>query len=114
MEGTSLDCLTAAELDVVRWMSRGITTYDDLSKKLFRSPHTVRTQMRNIFAKLDIHSREELIGWLRKLEISWTTHVETLPPEVIPPDTNDQYPVYRDTPSDDRDIVCGPQTEEVE
>ena len=116
MEGTALDCLTAAEMDVIRWMSRGITTYEDLSKKLFRSPHTVRTQMRNIFAKLHMHSREELIGWLRKIEISWTTPIESPSPSpaVIPPETTDQDPVYRDTLLDERSIVHDPQSEEIE
>ncbi len=61
-----LQDLTHAELEVVLWMCRGYTSLDEIGKKLFRSPHTVRTQLNSIFRKLGVHSREELMGWLRR------------------------------------------------
>jgi len=56
--------LTQAELDVVLWMSRGYTDPDDVAEKLFRSPHTIRTHLGNIFGKLSVHSRDELLSCL--------------------------------------------------
>jgi len=61
--------LTPAEMEVVLWMSRGITKPDEIGKKLFRSPNTVRTQLNSIYVKLAVHSRDELVGWLRRMEI---------------------------------------------
>jgi DNA-binding CsgD family transcriptional regulator len=64
--------LSPAELDVLRWISRGLITDIEIGHKLFRSPHTVRTQLCSIFQKLDVHSREQLIGLLKRREIAWT------------------------------------------
>jgi DNA-binding CsgD family transcriptional regulator len=62
----ALASLTNAERDVVLWMSRGHTRPEDLGRMLYRSPHTVRTQLNSIFQKLGVHSRDELIGFLLK------------------------------------------------
>jgi DNA-binding CsgD family transcriptional regulator len=61
-----LRCLSNAELEVVLWLCRGYTQLETIGKKLHRSPHTVRTQLNSIFRKLDVHSRDELIGKLRR------------------------------------------------
>jgi DNA-binding CsgD family transcriptional regulator len=68
-EAFSLDVLTNAEREVVLWMSRGHTHLEELGKKLFRSPHTVRTQLSKIFQKLGVHSRDELMGLLMRLDL---------------------------------------------
>jgi DNA-binding CsgD family transcriptional regulator len=62
----SLEHLTPAECDVVLWLTRGYTTDEDIAEKLHRSPHTVRTHVANIFEKLGLHSRVELISWLQR------------------------------------------------
>lgn len=62
-----LEELTGAEMDIVRWVSRGMTTPDELGKTLFRSPHTVRTQLNSIYRKLEVHSREELLAFLTRI-----------------------------------------------
>ena len=56
--------LSAAEMDVLLWMSRGYESNFDIGKKLKRSPHTVRTQIGSIFKKLHVHSKSELMGWI--------------------------------------------------
>ena len=66
-EQFSLQHLTPAESAVVLWLSRGCTTDEEIAKQLHRSPHTVRTHVTNIFAKLGLSSRTELVGWLRRV-----------------------------------------------
>ena len=56
--------LTTAELDVVLWMSRGFTDLDDVAETLFRSPNTIRTHLTNIYSKLNVHSRDQLLACL--------------------------------------------------
>lgn len=58
--------LTHAELEVVLCMGRGLIRDDEIGRQLFRSPHTVRTQVASIFDKLGLHSRPELLGWLKR------------------------------------------------
>lgn len=65
-----LESLTGAELEIVRLMSRGVTTPDEMGKLLYRSPHTVRTQLNSIYRKLDVHSREELLAFLIRIGYS--------------------------------------------
>ncbi len=67
-----LASLSPAELEIVRWICRGLTTFEEIGRKLFRSPHTVRTQLGSVFKKLDVHSREQLLALMRKCEIAWT------------------------------------------
>ena len=76
-ESRRLRKLTPAELQVVCWMSRGLTMPEEIGAKLFRSPNTVRTQFNNIFRKLHVHSREELLGWLTRNEFSWAIEPRT-------------------------------------
>jgi DNA-binding CsgD family transcriptional regulator len=68
--GDQLSCLTTCERDVLLWLARGYTALADIGKKLHRSPHTVRTQLASIFRKLDVHSRDELLGKLRRSELA--------------------------------------------
>ena len=58
--------LSPAELDIVLWMSRGFTRLASIGRKLHRSPNTVRTQLGSIFRKTKTHSRDELVGRLRR------------------------------------------------
>jgi DNA-binding CsgD family transcriptional regulator len=62
--------LTHAELEVVLWISRGYTGLPELTEKLFRSPHTIRAQLRSIFRKLGIHSRDEVVAWFQRNKLS--------------------------------------------
>ena len=71
-ERERLDRISPAELEVIRWACRGLTTVEEIGHKLFRSPHTVRTQLGSIYKKLGVHSRDELLALLRRFEIAWT------------------------------------------
>jgi DNA-binding CsgD family transcriptional regulator len=61
--------LTHAEREVVLWIGRGCTDLNEIGRKLFRSPNTVRTQLNSIYKKLGVHSRDELMGWIRRSSI---------------------------------------------
>ena len=71
-ELVQLDRVSPAEFEVIRWACRGLTTVEEIGKKLYRSPHTVRTQLGSIYKKLGVHSRDELLALLRRSEIAWT------------------------------------------
>lgn len=58
--------LSPAEIDVMLWFSRGFQDDVEIAKMLYRSPNTVRTEIGNIFRKLGLHSRAELMGWLKR------------------------------------------------
>lgn len=61
-----LEQLTLAELDILLWMYRGYTSDVELSRVTFRSPHTVRTQIASIHKKLGVHSRADVVTWLKR------------------------------------------------
>ncbi len=61
-----LAMLTPAELEIVLWMGRGYCDDEELGKILHRSPHTIRTHFKSIFRKLNINSRSEITGFLKR------------------------------------------------
>ncbi len=62
----TLEQLSNAERDVVLWIMRGVTEAEDIGKHLSRSANTIRTHLNNIFRKLNVHSRHELMSKLLK------------------------------------------------
>ncbi|MBI5470747.1 MAG: response regulator transcription factor [Ignavibacteriae bacterium] len=48
--------LSVRELELLQGLVQG-ETYQTLAKKLFISPHTVKTHIKNIYKKLHVHSR---------------------------------------------------------
>ena len=57
--------LTAKETEVLSYLARGRTnTY--IAEELVISPTTVRSHIRHIYSKLDIHNRQELIDLFQK------------------------------------------------
>ena len=50
----------AASLDVFRYLAMGYTK-DAMAEKMCVSSNTIRTHSRNVYAKLGVHSRQELI-----------------------------------------------------
>ena len=61
---TGWDSLTDSELKVVNLIARGATNRD-VAAQLHLSPHTVKTHVRNAFAKLGITSRAQLAQLVR-------------------------------------------------
>lgn len=56
---TDLDLLTESERRVVVLVAEGLTN-PQIATRLFVSPQTVKTHMKNVFRKLHISSRSEL------------------------------------------------------
>ena len=52
--------LSERETDVIRLLSKGMN-YKDVAENLFLSPYTVKTHIKNIYAKLHVSSRAEAI-----------------------------------------------------
>jgi DNA-binding CsgD family transcriptional regulator len=61
---TGWDSLTDAELKVINLIAQGVTNRD-VAAQLHLSLHTVKTHIRNAFAKLGINSRAELSRFVR-------------------------------------------------
>lgn len=62
--------LSPAEIELMLWISRGVLGDEELGRLLHRSPNTVRTQVGSILRKLGLHSRGEVVGWLRRDGVS--------------------------------------------
>lgn len=61
--------LTEREAEIVLYLVRG-RTKAHIAKTLFVSENTVRSHVRNVYAKLDVHTRQELIDLVEKQEVS--------------------------------------------
>ena len=61
-----LDELSEAELRVVRYLPSNLKA-PEIAAELFVSPNTVRTHLRHIYSKLDVHSRSEAVDRAREL-----------------------------------------------
>jgi DNA-binding CsgD family transcriptional regulator len=60
--------LTAQELQIARLARDGLSN-PEIGVRLFLSPRTVEWHLRNVFAKLGIHSRRELSSALPKSDV---------------------------------------------
>jgi DNA-binding CsgD family transcriptional regulator len=58
--------LTKREIDIVRWVSRGLTN-DEIGEKLFISRFTVETHLKNIFDKTKVKHRTGLASLLQSV-----------------------------------------------
>src|ERR1700757_4246757 len=63
---TGWDSLTDSELKVINLIAQGVTNRA-VAAQLHLSLHTVKTHIRNAFAKLDINSRAELTRFVRRV-----------------------------------------------
>jgi LuxR family maltose regulon positive regulatory protein len=61
-----LDPLSEAELRVLRYLPSNLRS-TEIASELFVSSNTVRTHLRHIYAKLDVHSRTEAVARGRQL-----------------------------------------------
>lgn len=58
---SSLDLLTQREIEVLRFLSRGLTTVQT-GGEMFISENTVKTHIRHILEKLDVNNRAEAVA----------------------------------------------------
>lgn len=65
--------LTAAEIDIVKWIAQGMTNKEIANRKNI-SFHTVVTHRKNIFRKLNVSSGSELI--LYAIKAGWVDNIE--------------------------------------
>ncbi|HWF26388.1 MAG TPA: AAA family ATPase [Solirubrobacteraceae bacterium] len=56
---TGWDAMTKSELAVAQLVANGLTNRE-IAERLFVSPHTVNTHLRQVFAKLEVNSRVDL------------------------------------------------------
>jgi DNA-binding NarL/FixJ family response regulator len=52
----TLQSLTKRELEIVRLVAEGLSN-EEIGKRIFISPKTVKTHLSNIFDKLQVHNR---------------------------------------------------------
>ena len=56
--------ITATEYNIIKEVWLGKSNLE-IASHLFVSKNTLKTHIRNIYSKLDVHSKPELISWLR-------------------------------------------------
>lgn len=57
----SINELSTREKEIIHWLAQGMI-YKEIGDKLFISPQTVRTHIRNIYEKLQVKSKTEAIN----------------------------------------------------
>jgi DNA-binding NarL/FixJ family response regulator len=60
-----LDTLTEREREILQLLAEGMRN-DDIATKLYISPQTVQTHVRNLLAKLNVHSKLEAVAFAVK------------------------------------------------
>jgi LuxR family transcriptional regulator, maltose regulon positive regulatory protein len=63
--------LSKRELELLELLAEGLSN-QDIAERLFLSPHTVKTHVRNIYSKLDVSSRTQAVARARVLGILLT------------------------------------------
>jgi LuxR family maltose regulon positive regulatory protein len=63
-----IEPLSEREIELLQLIDKGLTN-QDIATKLFISLHTVKTHIRNIYSKLDVHNRTQAIGKAKVLGV---------------------------------------------
>jgi LuxR family maltose regulon positive regulatory protein len=63
-----LETLSPRELEVLQYLPRDMTI-DVLADELYISANTLRSHIKNIYAKLDVHSRHQAVDKARNLNL---------------------------------------------
>jgi DNA-binding NarL/FixJ family response regulator len=60
--------LSKRESEILDWLTKGLKN-GEVAEKLFISEATVKKHIENIYEKLQVHSRVELVNWYNKLSL---------------------------------------------
>ena len=63
-----VDPLSERELQVLRLLATNLTS-TEIAEELYISPSTVRSHIKNIYSKLDVHRRYDAVERARKLKL---------------------------------------------
>ena len=61
-----IESLTERELEILTWLSRGLKNRE-IGDKIFLAQTTIKKHIYNIYQKLDVHSRIEVVTKAREL-----------------------------------------------
>jgi len=56
--------ISPREQEILRWVARGLSN-DEIARRLWLSPHTVRTHLENAYRKLGVRNRTQALAFLR-------------------------------------------------
>ena len=62
----SPEALTDRETEVLRLLADGLSNAE-IAQRLYLSPNTLKAHTQNIYSKLDVHSRVQLVNKAREL-----------------------------------------------
>ena len=63
-----IETLSDRELEVLQHLAAGLTNRE-IAERLYLSPNTVKVHTRNIYGKLDVHSRTQAVARARELRL---------------------------------------------
>jgi DNA-binding CsgD family transcriptional regulator len=55
--------LTPREMDVLRLLCQGVTSYADLTAELVISPHTVHSYLERLRSKMNVNDRAQIVAF---------------------------------------------------
>lgn len=82
-QASPVDALTPRERDILVLMADDLSNAD-IAERLVIAPGTIKWYVKQIYSKLDVHSREEAIARAGELNLTAPTPIQDLPPMNLP------------------------------